>query len=69
MYYEEQVVNGVLCYRTSPRGCWNRVSAETLTTRLVKAQADLVRAAAQRRVDPEQLRIESDRWHTPSDFC
>lgn len=68
MFYEEQVINGRLCYRTTPRGPWHHMDVETLTTRLVKAQADLVRAAAQRRVDPEQLRIESDRWHTPADF-
>ena len=69
MYYDERVINGVLCYRTTPNGCWRHVSAETLTTRLVKAQADLVRAASQRRVDPEQLRTDHERWSTPSDFC
>lgn len=68
MYYEERVINGVLCWRNTPNGAWHPMDAETLTIRLVKAQRDVVRAASQRRVDPEQLRIDHDNWHTPSDF-
>lgn len=61
MYYEEQVVNGVLCYRTTPRGPWHHVSAETLTTRLLAAQK-------QARIPQDELARLSDDWHTPSDW-
>lgn len=31
MHYEERVVNGVLCWRGTPNGEWQPVSAERLT--------------------------------------
>lgn len=36
MYYEEQVQNGVLCYRSSPNGEWIQMSAERLTAILLE---------------------------------
>ena len=35
MYYEELVINGVLCYRTTPKGSWTAYSKEDLTSMLV----------------------------------
>lgn len=35
MYYEEKVVNGVLCWRGSPDGEWHPISQTELTMRLV----------------------------------
>lgn len=36
MYYEEQVRNGVLCYRSTPDGEWAPMSAERLTAMLLE---------------------------------
>lgn len=41
MYYEEQVIGGVLHFRTSPHGDWCPMSQEQLTERLVKMNAQL----------------------------
>jgi hypothetical protein len=49
MFYEERVVNGVLCYRTAPYEAWRHVHPETMTTRLLKAQEDY-----------EQLKLSTD---------
>lgn len=38
MYYEEKVVNGVLCSRTSPGGDWVPMTAEVLTAKLLEAR-------------------------------
>lgn len=35
MYYEEKVVNGVLCYRSGPRDEWTPFTAQQLTDRVV----------------------------------
>ena len=37
MYYDEQVINGVLCHRGLPDGEWIPFTAEQLTQRLVAA--------------------------------
>lgn len=44
MYYEEQVQNGVLCYRSSPDGEWIKMSAE-LTAMLLELRQHHVSAA------------------------
>lgn len=36
MYYEEQVRDGVLCYRSTPDGEWVQMSAERLTAMLLE---------------------------------
>lgn len=36
MYYEEKVINGVLCYRGTPDGEWTEFSKQTLTKRLME---------------------------------
>lgn len=35
MYYEDQVIDGVLCYRCTPHGEWVQMSAEQLTGMLL----------------------------------
>jgi hypothetical protein len=40
MYYEEQMFNGVLCWRGTPDGVWKEVPPEMLTTHIqLKARA------------------------------
>ena len=31
MYYEEKVINGILCFKSSPNGAWIEYSLESLT--------------------------------------
>ena len=33
MYYEEKIINGILCYRCSPVGGWTEFSIESLSKR------------------------------------
>ena len=35
MFYEEAVINGVLCHRSHPRGEWTEFTAKQLTERLL----------------------------------
>lgn len=62
MYYEESWINGKLMYRTSPSGTWYVCTTEQLYRRIKELQR------AQLPSDPEQLRIDSERWHAPSDW-
>jgi hypothetical protein len=38
MFYEERVVNGVLCSRTHPGSEWVPMTAEVLTAKLMEAR-------------------------------
>lgn len=38
MYYEEAIIDGVLSYRSSPRGEWTPFSPMALTARLQQMQ-------------------------------
>ena len=33
MYYEEKLIDGILCYRCTPNGDWTKFSIETLSKR------------------------------------
>lgn len=44
MYYEEQVRDGVLCYRSTPGGEWVPMSAERLTGMLLELRQRQVAA-------------------------
>ncbi len=45
MYYEEHVVNGVLCWRNTPGGEWVPKSPGELTARLLRYEKALTRIA------------------------
>lgn len=45
MYYEEHVVNGVLCWRSTPTGEWEQKSPGELTARLRRFEDALKRIA------------------------
>lgn len=38
MYYVEEIVNGELCFKTSPNGKWQPLTNEQLTNRLLEAR-------------------------------
>ncbi len=40
MYYEEEIVNGVLCWRNTPDGEWIQYTVEALTVALQAARAN-----------------------------
>ena len=46
MFYEEQMVNGIMCWRNTPTGEWTQFTIEELSQRysLVKKSADMYRA-------------------------
>lgn len=45
MYYDEKVIDGVLCYRTHPDGEWNQLSPKAMTERIVGLQEQAARDA------------------------
>ena len=38
MYYDEQVINGILCHRTLPNGEWIPFTPEQITQKFVQAK-------------------------------
>ena len=41
MSYEERVLNGVLCWRSTPNGVWVAYTLEQLTQRLMELRAQV----------------------------
>jgi hypothetical protein len=41
MFYEEQIIDGILCYRTTPKGEFVPMSAVQLTTRVLELRRQL----------------------------
>lgn len=50
MFHEEEIIDGVLCYRTTPRGQWEQYSKFELSQMLDKARTriTLLEMAAER---------------------
>lgn len=44
MYYHEEIVNGILCFKLSPNGQLRPLSAEKLTERIVELKQKLSEA-------------------------
>ena len=40
MFYEEKVIDGVLCWRGIPSGEWNKKTPEQLTQMLIEARRE-----------------------------
>lgn len=38
MWYEERIINGVLCFRGTPNGDWHEFTKESLTKDLIEAR-------------------------------
>lgn len=45
MYYEEKVINGVLCWRGLPTDTWQECSSRELTNRLLRLRKTVETAA------------------------
>ena len=41
MYYEEQIISGVLMFRTKPTGDWQQCSIEKMSQRIVEMEAEI----------------------------
>lgn len=41
MYYEEKIINGVLCHRSTPDGEWVQFTSEQLSAMLIIRQEEL----------------------------
>ena len=41
MYYQEKIVNGILCYKDTPKGKWMPLSIQELSKRVVSAELTL----------------------------
>jgi len=41
MYYDEQVINGVLCHRGTPDGQWIAFTSKELTAKIVELKAEV----------------------------
>lgn len=41
MYYEERVINGVVCCKTSPNGEWRQLTPRQLTDKIVMLENGL----------------------------
>lgn len=41
MYYQEKVINGIICSKTTPNGEWKELSKEQLTQRILRLENTL----------------------------
>lgn len=41
MYYEEKLIDGYMCYRTTPNGTWHPFTLRELSLRYVQVKAKL----------------------------
>jgi len=55
MYYEEQVINGVLHCRYEPNGEWHKVSLENLTAKYLQLQHHLRQTKESAQANAEKL--------------
>ena len=56
MYYVEQVIDGVLCYRTQPHGKWHAVSREAMQKRMLAAEQKVLMVEAKLNEIGEKLK-------------
>ena len=72
MYYEEKIIDGVLCYRLKPDGSWVPLSTEELLRRFSHAMADSRKLKAENERLKESLRQiskEGDGWAEMQDIA
>ena len=62
MYYEEQVRDGVLCYRSTPDGEWVPMSAERLTGMLLELRQRQTTAPV---IVPQPTWVPQQPWQPP----
>ena len=42
MYYTEEIIDGILCWKDTPNGEWYQFTPEQLTDKLVKLNRDML---------------------------
>lgn len=61
MYYEERIIDGVLCYRTSSTGPWEQMSLQRVTELYLSLQKEVMKTCALLEQDLERLvKLEKD---------
>ena len=45
MYYEEKIIDGILCWRNTPTGYWLKCSDRKITEKLIEAEAKALKFA------------------------
>jgi len=48
MYHEEKIIDGILCWRSTPQGDWIAYTAEQLTEKLTQAKRDFTQEHTKR---------------------
>lgn len=43
MYYKEEIIDGILCWKGTPNGAWIEKTKEQLTDEIVKLKAEIYR--------------------------
>lgn len=56
MYYEEKIINNILCYRTAPDGEWHEVSKEKLTSDYIERGKTISRL--QREIEKKEIDLK-----------
>ena len=54
MYYEEKIVNGVLCFRTTPNTPFVEFSKEKLTSKIAELEQKLSLHKEANKIDPDK---------------
>jgi hypothetical protein len=54
MFYEEKVINGVLCFRTTPTTPFVEFSKERLTARITELEQKLKLGSERAKINPDQ---------------
>lgn len=54
MYYEETILNGVLCFRTTPSTPFVECSKEKLTAKIQELEGKLGMKSARNKIDPDK---------------
>lgn len=55
MYYVEEIINGILCFKNTPNGIWKPLSEKVITERLDAANKQLSSLQADNKALNEQL--------------
>lgn len=61
MYYEEKVVDGVLCWRSKPDGAWTQFTAQELTVQVVQTKQAALALMARVELAEDDARIQAER--------
>lgn len=62
MYYKEEIINGVLMFRTAPDGKWQQCSIEKMSQRIVDLETSVIDLKARLRTCANSAQSGLDRY-------